>query len=196
MSEVHPTVEIEEVVCEYEPANNGAGPMWCYGSPLLVRGEAGVFAAVPETGRDAAPLCNTRWCLYRRDDSGWVRVHAGSRYDEREPCPLVQLSGRALYLSVNPAQDPGVERGPCEPMLLEFLLIRGCKTRSGGYTGEKQTGVLQHSAGRLSVCRTHTRLNTSCMSPIETRFQSLISKLLHRFDYPAQIPIRTDTCHR
>ncbi len=120
MNESHAVVEIEEAVCEYEPANNGAGPMWCYGSPLLVRDGSEVFVSVLETGRDATPLCNTRWCLYRRDDSGWGRMHAGDRFDEREPCPLVQLPGRALYLSVNPAQNPELERGPCHPMLLEF----------------------------------------------------------------------------
>ncbi|MDP6778527.1 MAG: hypothetical protein QGI83_17370 [Candidatus Latescibacteria bacterium] len=119
MKELRPAVEVEEVVCSYEPPDNGSGPLWCYGSPLLVRTDAGVFVCVPETGRDAMPLCNTRWCLYRRDASGWERIHAGSRYDEREPCPLVQLPGRGLYLSVNPAHDPGVERGPCHPRLLE-----------------------------------------------------------------------------
>lgn len=120
MSQGNAAVEVEEVVCGYEPADNGAGPMWCYGSPLLVRAGSEVFVCVPETGRDATPLCNTRWCLYRRDVSGWTRVHAGDRFDEREPCPLVHLPGRALYLSVNPARDPGLERGPCHPMLLEF----------------------------------------------------------------------------
>ena len=32
-----PVVEIEEDVYSYEPANNGAGPMWCAGSTCLVR---------------------------------------------------------------------------------------------------------------------------------------------------------------
>ena len=30
-------VEVEEVVATCRPPNNGAGPLWCYGAPLLVR---------------------------------------------------------------------------------------------------------------------------------------------------------------
>lgn len=28
-------VEVEEVVTRYRPANNGAGPLWCYGSAVI-----------------------------------------------------------------------------------------------------------------------------------------------------------------
>ena len=50
------TVEIEEDVYSFEPADNGAGPMWCRGSTCLVRVGDDVFASGLETIRDAKPL--------------------------------------------------------------------------------------------------------------------------------------------
>ena len=44
-SAVRPRVEVEEDVYRYEPANNGAGPMWCGGSTCLVRIGETVFAS-------------------------------------------------------------------------------------------------------------------------------------------------------
>jgi len=32
-----PVVEAEEIVYSYTPADNGAGPMWCYGSSCITR---------------------------------------------------------------------------------------------------------------------------------------------------------------
>ena len=54
------TVEVEEVVTSYTPANNGAGPLWCYGSTVIARQGGDVFLSVIETGEDIPPLCNTR----------------------------------------------------------------------------------------------------------------------------------------
>ena len=51
-------VEVEEDVYSYEPANNGAGPLWCFGSTCLVRTPNGLFASGLETLRDAKPLNN------------------------------------------------------------------------------------------------------------------------------------------
>jgi len=34
---VQPVVEVEEIVTRYTPANNGAGPLWCYGSAAIAR---------------------------------------------------------------------------------------------------------------------------------------------------------------
>jgi hypothetical protein len=34
VSAVEPKVEVKEVVTRYFPANNGAGPLWCYGSTV------------------------------------------------------------------------------------------------------------------------------------------------------------------
>ncbi|NKB70443.1 MAG: hypothetical protein GKR89_25520 [Candidatus Latescibacteria bacterium] len=113
-------VEAEELVYPYsETANNGSGPLWCYGAPLLVRQGEQVWAAGRECGEGIEPLCNTRWLLFRRDSRGWHQVGAGVHYDEREPCPLVVAGGR-LLLSVNPAAVQGAEKGPCRPHLLDL----------------------------------------------------------------------------
>src|SRR5262245_61548123 len=53
-----PVVEAEEDVYSFEPANNGAGPMWCSGSTCLVRIADDVFASGLETLKDAKPLNN------------------------------------------------------------------------------------------------------------------------------------------
>ena len=42
---LQPVVEVEEEVYGYEPANNGAGPMWCRGSTCLVRIAEDIFAS-------------------------------------------------------------------------------------------------------------------------------------------------------
>jgi len=117
----------EEVVGTFEGANNGAGPMWCYASPTIVREGDWVFASLWEVGRDVKPLCNTRWQLFRRERRvGWERVQVSPRFDEREPCPILRLPGGRVLLSVNPARSPLYETEDgrcgyvCEPQFLEF----------------------------------------------------------------------------
>ena len=34
---IQPVVEIESDIYSFEPANNGAGPLWCHGSTIIVR---------------------------------------------------------------------------------------------------------------------------------------------------------------
>ncbi len=51
---LRPVVEIEEDVYNYEPANNGAGPLWCFGSTCLARIGDLVFASGLETLKDAS----------------------------------------------------------------------------------------------------------------------------------------------
>ncbi|MDP2898414.1 MAG: hypothetical protein Q8Q12_17890 [bacterium] len=116
-----PVVEVEEVVCTYVPPDNGAGPLWCYGAPLIVRWRDRVFVSAMETGEGVPKLCNTRWQLFMRGDDGWKLQRKADAYREREPCPLVAFSAGRLFLSVNPSiSPPGTQYGPCEPHLLEF----------------------------------------------------------------------------
>ena len=116
-----PVVEVEETVVKYASPDNGAGPLWCYGAPLLARVGERVFVSVSETGEGVPPLCNTRWRLYAREKSGWVVKQSEADYREREPCPLGALSRDRLVLSVNPStQPPGTKYGPCEPQALRF----------------------------------------------------------------------------
>ena len=39
-------VEAEDVVTRYAPANNGAGPLWCYGSTVIARSGNDVYLSV------------------------------------------------------------------------------------------------------------------------------------------------------
>jgi hypothetical protein len=121
-SSLHPTVEIEEDVCSYEPANNGAGPMWCRGSTCLVRIGEGVFASGLETLKDAQPLNNCRWVLFHRGPEGWKRVQADPNGRTREPCPLAAFPDGRLFLSANPtrATVPEPHGGPAQPEILQF----------------------------------------------------------------------------
>lgn len=117
---IRASVEVEEKVCEYVPPNNGAGPLWCYGAPLLVRLEDEVFLSTMETGEDVPPLCNTRWQLWHRDEKGWNTVQQEDEFKEREPCPLIGTDDK-LFLSVNPSTKPaGTRYGTCKPHLLKF----------------------------------------------------------------------------
>lgn len=119
---VEPKVEVEEVVTRYLGANNGAGPLWCYGSTVIGRIGEEVFLSVIETGKDVPPLCNTRWQLWQRPDKGpWKLVQQEQDYRQREPCPIGIDPGGRVFLSVNPStQPPGTKYGPCKPLMLEF----------------------------------------------------------------------------
>lgn len=115
------TVEVEEVVTRYTPANNGAGPLWCYGSTVIARQGGDVFLSVIETGEDVPLLCNTRWQLWHRSADGWKLAQSEKEYRQREPCPLAVFQGGPVFLSVNPSTEPaGTKYGPCRPLVLEF----------------------------------------------------------------------------
>ncbi len=115
------TVEIEEIVTRYTPANNGAGPLWCYGSTVIARQSGNVYLSVIETGENVPPLCNTRWQLWHRLVDGWKLAKSENEYRQREPCPLVVFQGGPVFLSVNPSTEPaGTKYGPCKPLVLEF----------------------------------------------------------------------------
>ena len=117
-----PVVEIEEDVYSFESANNGAGPMWCRGSTCLVRVGDDVFASGLETIRDAKPLNNCRWLLFKRGPGGWRLLRADPVGRTREPSPLVGFPGGRVFLSANPTlvTDPQAYAGPARPELLEF----------------------------------------------------------------------------
>lgn len=137
---LQPVVEAEEDVYSYEPANNGAGPMWCSGSTCLVRIGDDLFASGLETLKDIPPLNNCRWTLFHRaPSSGWRLLQADQKGRTREPCPLAgfpgQLSLQAnpqptggpqtgrLFLSENPTLRTNLEAGggPAEPRIVQFF---------------------------------------------------------------------------
>ncbi|MGD8499794.1 MAG: hypothetical protein PVJ86_04060 [Phycisphaerales bacterium] len=114
-------VEVEEVVTTYTPANNGAGPLWCYGSTVIARKDEDVYLSIIETGKDIPPLCNTRWQLWRCSRDGWKVEHSEKEYRQREPCPIAVFQKGPVFLSVSPSTEPvGTKYGRCEPLVLEF----------------------------------------------------------------------------
>jgi hypothetical protein len=118
-----PVVEVEEEVYSFEPADNGADPMWCYGSTCLVRIGDDVFASGLETLKDAKPLNNVRWMLFRRAATGWELQQVDETGRTREPCPVAGFLDGRLFLSANPTlvEDPQAGGGgPARPEVLEF----------------------------------------------------------------------------
>lgn len=120
---LNPVVEAEEIVFRYTPADNGSGPLWCFGSTCLVRVGERVFASGLETLKDCPPLNNCRWQLYSRGPVGWQLAAVDPHDRTREPCPLGLTRDGRLFLSVNPTLV--VDRtkrggGPARPEILEF----------------------------------------------------------------------------
>lgn len=116
------TVEAEEELYRYQPADNGAGPMWCHGSTCLVRSGDQLFASGLETLADAKPLNNCRWMLFRRGAAQWEKVAVDATGRTREPCPLAIFPDGRLFLSVNPTlvENRNTYSGPARPEILEF----------------------------------------------------------------------------
>ena len=121
---IRPVIEIEEDVYICEPANNGAGPMWCNGSTCLVRIGDNLFASGLETLKDAKPLNNCRWMLFHRGKQGWQKVCLDGSGRTREPCPLAGFGDGRLFLSANPtlSPDPNTYSGPARPEILQFAI--------------------------------------------------------------------------
>ncbi|NLH98562.1 MAG: hypothetical protein GX446_03615, partial [Chthonomonadales bacterium] len=116
-----PRVLAEETIYAYEPANNGAGPMWCYGSTCVARVGSDVFVSGLETIPGAKPLNNTRWVLHRRDRSGWQVIHKDQAGRTREPCPIAALRGGWILISTNPTLTPiDTYGGPARPEVVRF----------------------------------------------------------------------------
>jgi hypothetical protein len=115
-------VEAEEDVYSYEPANNGAGPLWCHGSTCLIRVGDDVFASGLETLHDARPLNNCRWTLLKRGTNGWKLIPTQDQGRTREPSPLAAFPDGRFFLSANPTLLTNRETysGPARPELLEF----------------------------------------------------------------------------
>lgn len=125
-SVVPTVVEVEEDVYSYQPADNGAGPLWCQGSTCLARAGEELFASGLETIPGAKPLNNCHWMLFQRGQQGWTKVSFDPAGRTREPCPLVGFPDGRLFLSVNPTlnTDPNTYSGPARPEILQFAAGR------------------------------------------------------------------------
>ncbi len=115
------TIETEELVYRNHPADNGAGPLWTYGSPLLARLDSDVLVSTIETDRNVPGFCNTRWQIRRCTASGWSIWRQGDQADQREPCPIGAFPDGTIWLSTNPNADPRRPKyARCTPQLLRF----------------------------------------------------------------------------
>lgn len=123
-------VEAEEEVYRYQPADNGAGPLWCHGNTSVVRVGDQVFASGLETLEGVKPLHNCVPLLFWRSARGWEQLYRGEGRT-REPSPLACLGQRVL-LSVNPTlTPPDTYSGPAQPQILEFdATVPGCPPRT------------------------------------------------------------------
>ncbi len=123
--ELKPVVEAEQEVYTAQPANNGAGPMWCFGSSCLVRSHGQLLASGIETIDGAPPLNNVRWLLLRGGPDGWRVQAKDEQHRTREPCPLAAFADGRFFLSTNPTQTgPAAASGPARPEVLQFAAER------------------------------------------------------------------------
>lgn len=124
-----PSIEAEEDVYTFENPNNGSGPLWCHGSTCLVRVGDDVYASGVETIKDAKPLNNCRWLLFKRGANGWKKELTDTTGRTREPSPMAGFSNGRLLLSVNPTLTaPDTYSGPAQPQILEFATRKGLDT--------------------------------------------------------------------
>jgi hypothetical protein len=116
-------VQAEQEVYSCKPANNGAGPMWCFGNSCIVRVGEHVFASGIRTLADYVPLNNVRWMIFRNVGGSWSQVADGGDSHEREPCPIVCFNDGRVLLSTNPNScKPDKYDGPAAPQVLEFRI--------------------------------------------------------------------------
>lgn len=117
---IRPVVEIEDEIYTYQPADNGAGPLWCHGSTIVARHGDTVYAAGLETIPEEAPLNNCRWVLFAREAEEWGQVHSDTTGRTREPSP-VALVGDDLLVTTNPTlAESGTYSGPADPAVFRF----------------------------------------------------------------------------
>jgi hypothetical protein len=113
-------VEAEESVYSDTTPDNGAGPLWSYGSSCIARVDDQVLISGLQTIPDAKPLNNVQWQLFQHVDEGWEVASSGTGRT-REPCPLACFHGGPFFLSDNPTLTGPDERdGPARPAIVEF----------------------------------------------------------------------------
>jgi hypothetical protein len=117
----------EETIDTVRNPNNGASPLWCFGSHIFVRDRETLYLSMLQTDEGAPRYCNTHWELWRRDDLGWTELHRGGDALEREPCPIGLLGEDELVLSVQPryaakpfGQGDGETWWYCQPGFLSI----------------------------------------------------------------------------
>jgi len=102
-----------ETITKFKNPDNGSGPLWCFGSPTIMRGGDNLYASVMEVDDEAIPLNNTVLTLYHKyGDGEWERVFRDD-FLQREPCPVATIPGK-LIVSTNPSLRPKKTSGERE----------------------------------------------------------------------------------
>ncbi|MCX7704986.1 MAG: hypothetical protein N2115_01845 [bacterium] len=91
----------QEKIYSFEWKNNGAGPLWCFGSSCIASIDDRVFVTGWETLKDIPPLNCARWMLYERKNNRWERLYTDNE-KTREPAPICVLSDGKIFVSENP----------------------------------------------------------------------------------------------
>ncbi|MEZ5275123.1 MAG: hypothetical protein R3F07_01930 [Opitutaceae bacterium] len=97
---------VEETIETVPSPHNGASPLWCYGSTILVRDGSELYLSLLRPDEGYPPYCNAHWELWRRDSGVWSELHRGGEAREREPCPIGLLAKGEVVLSIQPAIMP------------------------------------------------------------------------------------------
>ena len=96
----------EETIDTVASPHNGASPLWCFGSSILVRDGDQLYVSLLRPDEGHEPYCNAHWELWRRDERGWSELHRGGEGREREPCPIGLLGEGEIVLSIQPGIVP------------------------------------------------------------------------------------------
>jgi hypothetical protein len=120
----------EETIDTVGNPRNGASPLWCYGSHIMVRARDTLYLSLLRPDEGVPVYCNTHWELWRRDNQGWNEMYRGGEALEREPCPIGLLGEGELVLSIQPKYAPrpfgrgdGEYSWFCQPELLGIDLF-------------------------------------------------------------------------
>ncbi|MBT5816522.1 MAG: hypothetical protein HOI15_19520 [Opitutales bacterium] len=93
---------VEETIDLVPSPNNGASPLWCFGSSIFVRDADRIYLSLLRPDAAYEPSCNAHWEVWGRDSNVWEQQFTGGSGLEREPCPLGLLGSGELVLSIHP----------------------------------------------------------------------------------------------
>ena len=91
----------DETIAVIPSAENGASPLWCFGSSIFVRDGEKLYLSLLHTDEGIPPSCNCHWEIWKRESGRWSTLFRGGMGMEREPCPLVRMAPGELILSTH-----------------------------------------------------------------------------------------------
>ena len=89
----------DEMIAVIPSADNGASPLWCFGSSIFVRDGEDLYLSLLQTDQGLPPNGNCHWEIWKRAGGHWKTLFRGGEGLEREPCPLLRMAPGELILS-------------------------------------------------------------------------------------------------